>query len=55
MSLFQKERAAILGDQYLWPGGVVPYVLGSSVSKYCEFLQREKHISFTTVNTGGSL
>ncbi|KAK3896133.1 hypothetical protein Pcinc_000182 [Petrolisthes cinctipes] len=26
------ERAAILGDQYLWSGGVVPYVLGSSVS-----------------------
>nr|AAL99079.1 zinc proteinase Mpc1 [Paralithodes camtschaticus] len=26
------ERAAILGDQYLWSGGVVPYVFGSSVS-----------------------
>ncbi|KAK4304002.1 hypothetical protein Pmani_024022 [Petrolisthes manimaculis] len=27
-----KERAAILGDQYLWSGGVVPYILGSSVT-----------------------
>ncbi|KAK3896132.1 hypothetical protein Pcinc_000181 [Petrolisthes cinctipes] len=26
------ERAAVLGDQYLWPGGVVPYVFGSSIS-----------------------
>ncbi|MPC14603.1 Astacin [Portunus trituberculatus] len=25
------ERAAILGPQYLWSGGVVPYVFGSSI------------------------
>ncbi|ROT61685.1 zinc proteinase Mpc1 [Penaeus vannamei] len=29
-----KERAAILGEQYLWPGGVVPYVFGNSVNSY---------------------
>ncbi|XP_063852923.1 astacin-like [Scylla paramamosain] len=26
------ERAAILGSQYLWPGGVVPYIFGSSIT-----------------------
>ncbi|XP_045129131.1 astacin-like isoform X2 [Portunus trituberculatus] len=26
------ERAAILGPQYLWSGGVVPYVFGSSIT-----------------------
>ncbi|KAG0717237.1 Astacin [Chionoecetes opilio] len=27
-----KERAAILGSSYLWPGGQVPYVFGSSIT-----------------------
>ncbi|XP_045129137.1 astacin-like isoform X2 [Portunus trituberculatus] len=28
------ERAAILGPQYLWSGGVVPYVFGSSITQH---------------------
>ncbi|ROT61684.1 zinc proteinase Mpc1 [Penaeus vannamei] len=28
------ERAAILGDEYLWSGGVVPYIFGPSVDSY---------------------
>ncbi|XP_045128612.1 astacin-like [Portunus trituberculatus] len=28
------ERAAILGPQYLWSGGVVPYVFGSSITSH---------------------
>ncbi|XP_050690946.1 astacin-like isoform X1 [Eriocheir sinensis] len=27
-----KERAAILGDQYLWTNGIVPYTLGGSIT-----------------------
>merc|ERR1712212_494981 len=26
------ERAAILGDEYLWPGGIVPYIFGSCIT-----------------------
>merc|ERR1712212_666420 len=29
-----QERAAVLGDNYLWPGGVIPYVFGSSVNSH---------------------
>ncbi|XP_071519355.1 astacin-like isoform X2 [Panulirus ornatus] len=36
-----KERAAILGDEYLWPNAIVPYIFGSSVTSYQEMVIKE--------------